>query len=68
MAKWICTEKCFHNLILYRIGDPARFKRPQDGPKGKDGKLAHFEKVAEDTPIIEENKSGPKVKVNEKEI
>lgn len=68
MARYVCTRKCFHGLKLYRIGDYAKFKRTQDGPKGKDGKLTHFEKVAEEALFIEESKPGPKVKVNEKEI
>ena len=67
--KFICTKKCYHGGILYRIGSMARFKRPQDGPKNHDGKLIHFEKISEAAPIEEKSdKLGPKVKVNEKEV
>lgn len=65
-VRYVCTTKCFHDLHLYRIGDYARFKNASEGPKDKKGKLINFEIVDDGVSLPE--KTGPKVKVNEKVI
>jgi len=48
MAKYVCTEKCYHNK-LYRKGDYAFFDKPETAPNNKDGDVIHFELI--DEPI-----------------
>lgn len=61
MAKFVCTQKCFHDRKLYRKGEVAEF-REGAWPKNKKGEMIHFEALDGPPP-----KRDGKVRVNEKE-
>ncbi len=77
MARYICTEKCFHMLKLWRPGEIAEFadgEHPVSSElKYKDGTIArkagevrHFRKIEEGKPIpAVREESGIVVNVNE---
>lgn len=42
---FVCEKPCLHNGKKYAKGEAALFSKIEDGPKDKDGKLAHFIEV-----------------------
>jgi hypothetical protein len=64
VARYVCTDKCFHNGSLYRKGQIAVFG--DDFPKDKDGNIRHF--VPADQVVAEPEPAKKKgVRVNGKE-
>jgi hypothetical protein len=63
MGKYICGEKCFHNLKLFRKGDI--YIGGEEGlPRNKEGDIRNFKLLDEDA--MPNPAMGPVVKVNEK--
>lgn len=63
MARYICTEKTFHNLRLFRIGDVYNGKS-EWLPKNKEGDIRGFRLLDGDPPA--KPSTSVAVKVNEK--
>jgi len=63
MSRYICTEKTFHNLRLFRIGDV--YNGSAEGlPKNKEGDIRGFRLLDGDPPA--KPSTSVAVKVNEK--